>query len=99
MDPSEQIVTVAHWQVIPQSLPRVLELVANLREQSLAEPGCLGYEVFSHVGNAESLLLLEHYRDQAALEAHRQSTHYRDLVQQLILPLLATRSVELLRPH
>lgn len=99
MDSSEQIVTVAHWQVIPQSLPRVLELLAVLREKSLAEPGCVGYEVFSHVGNTESLLLLEHYRDHAALEAHRQSAHYRELVQQTILPLLATRSVELLRPH
>lgn len=99
MDPSNQIVTIAHWQANPQSLSRVLELLAVLRERSLAEPGCVGYEVFSHVGNAESLLLLERYRDQAALDSHRQSSHYRDVLQHLILPLLATRSVELLNPH
>lgn len=97
MSASEEIITVARWQTIRQSLPKVLELLVALREKSLAEPGCLGYEVFTAVGEADSLLLLERYRDQAALEAHRNSAHYRDLVQQHILPLLANRRVELLR--
>ena len=74
----------------------MLPLTAELRFGSLAEPGCLGYEVFRHVDDPGALLLLERYRDSAALEAHRHSGHYRELVVDRILPLLESRHVELL---
>jgi quinol monooxygenase YgiN len=97
------VVVVARWQVRGDApgdlLTEVLGHVAALREASLAEPGCLGYEVFEALHGPGSLLLLEHYRDDAALEAHRQSAHYRALVADRILPLLAARQVEILRPR
>jgi quinol monooxygenase YgiN len=46
-----------------------------------------------------SLLLIERYRDSAALEAHLTSPHYQQLVVEGIRPLLTTRRVELLRPQ
>jgi quinol monooxygenase YgiN len=75
----------------------VLSILAELRPKSLAEPGCLGYEVYQGVDAPESLLLLERYRDEAALDAHRQSEHYQALVVKRVLPLLAERRVEFLR--
>ena len=101
------VVVVARWQVrgdvlgdtLGGTLSEVLRHVAALREASLAEPGCLGYEVFEAVHGPGSLLLLEHYRDDAALEAHRQSPHYQAVVVDRILPLLAARQVEILRPR
>jgi quinol monooxygenase YgiN len=93
------IVVVARWRMAPETVPEVLALVASLREQSLAEPGCQGYEAFQSVGVPGELLLLERYADQAAIESHRASVHYQELVVQRILPLLAGRQVELLRPQ
>ncbi|WP_431263703.1 putative quinol monooxygenase [Roseateles chitinivorans] len=92
------IVVVARWRMAPETVQAVLPLVAALREQSLAEPGCQGYEAFQSVGVPGELLLLERYADQAAIDAHRASAHYQDLVVQRILPLLSGRQVELLQP-
>jgi quinol monooxygenase YgiN len=90
------LVIVARWQVPDVSLGDVLTHVATLREASLGEEGCMGYEVFQAPG---TLLLLEHYRDDDALEVHRQSAHYQAIVVERILPLLVGRQVEILRPR
>ena len=91
------LVVVARWQVAGDHVDRVLGHLAVLREATLAEPGCLGYEVFRALDAPAGLLLLERYRDDAALDAHRQSAHYRAWGVDRILPLLAARQVEVLR--
>ena len=90
------VTVLARWVVAPGREAEVRELVATLRERSLAEAGCLGYEVFASVDDPATMLLAERYRDADAIEAHRGSAHYRDLVAGRILPLLASRQVELL---
>lgn len=96
MSATGQIVVIARWRMDEARVAEVLELVGTLRQQSLAEPGCLGYEVFRDTNAPGSLLLLERYRDNAAIEAHRQAPHYRELVVERIIPLLSDRQVELL---
>ena len=96
MSASEPIVVVARWQVAEERVADVLEWVATLREHSLAEPGCLGYEAFRSVDDPSAMLLIERYRDQAAIDAHRGSIHYQQLVVGRIIPLLKSRQVELL---
>ncbi|WP_431050296.1 putative quinol monooxygenase [Roseateles sp. L2-2] len=97
MSAGTPLVVVARWRMAPEAVPEVLGLVAALREQSLDEPGCKGYEAFQSVGTPGELLLLERYADQAAIEAHRASAHYQTLVVQRILPVLSGRQVELLQ--
>jgi quinol monooxygenase YgiN len=96
MDATGTITVVARWQPLPGRVDTVLALVAALREASLAEAGCLVYEAYRGVADPDSVLLLERYRDRAAIDTHRESGHYRDLVVERILPLLASRQVELL---
>lgn len=93
------VVVIAHWQTTSASLAGVLGLVAELRRHSLEEPGCLGYEVLQSPDQPGAVVLLERYRDDAAIEAHRGSSHYRELLVERILPLLTARRVELLRPR
>ncbi|MYM69662.1 antibiotic biosynthesis monooxygenase [Pseudoduganella sp. FT55W] len=93
------ITVVARWQPVEGKLGDVLALVAEMRPKSLAEAGCLGYEVYRGVDKPHTLLLLEHYLDEAALEAHRHSEHYQSLVIGKALPLLAERQVEILQPR
>ncbi|HEY1148169.1 MAG TPA: putative quinol monooxygenase [Pseudoduganella sp.] len=91
------ITVVAHWHPVANAFDEVLAIVAELRARSLSEPGCLGYEVYRSEQDPQVLLLLERYRDEAAIEAHRQSEHYQSLVPGRALPLLAERRVELLQ--
>src|SRR5262249_41999621 len=91
------IITVARWQLSVEGVESVLPLLADLRRRTLAEPGCQGYDVFRSVETPGELLLVERYRDDAALQAHRTSKHYQELVVQRILPLISARKVELLR--
>jgi quinol monooxygenase YgiN len=97
MEASTTITVVARWRVKEGHLDDVLAHVAELRTASLEEPGCLEYAAFRSVDTADELLLVEKYRDAAAVEAHRQSPHYGVLVVERILPLLADRRVELLQ--
>jgi len=97
MSAHEQIIVIARWQMTEESVADVLDLVAALRQDSLAEPGCLGYEAFHSVNDPGALLLVERYRDGAAIEAHRNSPHYRQLVVDRIIPMLSSRQVEVLR--
>jgi quinol monooxygenase YgiN len=98
MNEAAPIVVVAHWQTTADSLDTVLEHVAHLRPQALGEPGCLGYEVFQSAEEPTAIVLIERYRDRAALDAHLNSAHYQDLVVQRIRPLLTDRRVEFLHP-
>lgn len=91
------ITVVAHWHMSADAVETVLALTVELRRQTLAEAGCLGYEVFRSADKPGELLLLERYRDTAAIEAHRAAPHYKDLVVQRIVPLLKGRTVDLLQ--
>ncbi|WP_099040373.1 putative quinol monooxygenase [Mycobacterium neglectum] len=97
MTADEPVVVVAHWQTTANSLDTVLEHVAALRRQALAEPGCLGYEAFQNVDDSTTIVLIEHYRDEDAQISHVNSLHYQELVVGLIRPLLTDRRVEVLR--
>ncbi len=99
MGTSAPVVVVAHWQTTDDALETVLENIAAVRPQSLAEPGCVGYEAFQSLADETSLVLIEHYRDDAALEAHLSSPHYQQVVVEQVRPLLTERRVEILRPR
>lgn len=42
----------------------------GLRSEVLSEDGCLQYDYFLPIGREDSVLLIEHWRDQRALDAH-----------------------------
>jgi quinol monooxygenase YgiN len=42
------------------------------------EPGCLRYELYSAAGTERQFVLIEAYADQAGLEAHRATEHYKN---------------------
>lgn len=58
-----------------------LELVRELVAASRQEPGLMIYELLK--GSDGSYYFLEEYRDEAAIEAHRISEHYRSIGRKL----------------
>ena len=68
----------------------LLQAAAAVREH---EPGNLIYTAHQDPKTPTQFFIYEQYADQAALEAHRDSAHYQDLVVKQIGPLLAERAV------
>ena len=93
------VVLVAHYYVRPGKGDEVQaalkKMVACVREQ---EPGCLLYHVSRSRENVDLFLLYEQYRDMAALDAHRATPHFREIIEGTIVPLLDRREREFYEP-
>ena len=78
------------------------EVEAALREMAHAvrrdEPACLLYRAARSVERPDSFVLYEEYQDQAALEAHRQTPHFKRLIEATVVPLLVSREREIAVP-
>jgi quinol monooxygenase YgiN len=53
------------------------EMLRGLAEASRLEPGCVTYIPHKVVGDPETVVIYEQYRDDAAAEAHRQTEHFK----------------------
>lgn len=59
------------------------------------EKGCIVYEANRSQQNQDHFLLYEKYTTEAALNAHRETPHFIDIIQTKVIPLLEKREVEL----
>jgi len=62
------------------------------------EPGCLLYHANRSRDNADLFILYEQYQDTAALDAHRDTPHFKRLIEGTIVPLLDKREREICDP-
>jgi len=72
----------------------VLALLPKLIEASRKEPGNLAFEAYLKMDDPRSYVLLERYTSRAAFAAHRESSHFKELMLGQILPHLESRVVE-----
>lgn len=86
------------WVALAGEEDRVAALLRQLIPASRSEPGCLQYDVYRGTDDPRTFVLFERYADQAALAAHSESTHFRELVLGEALPLLESRERTLLAP-
>lgn len=59
------------------------ERLLTFRRETLAEPGCLGYELHRPVETPRELMLYERWRHPEALAAHVAAVHYRELEEEI----------------
>jgi (4S)-4-hydroxy-5-phosphonooxypentane-2,3-dione isomerase len=65
-------------QVKPEHVAEFLEVVRYDAEHSEKdEPGCLRFDVLQDRDDPHRFYYYEVYRDEAALEAHRQTPHFK----------------------
>jgi len=89
------IVLVAKYHVKPGSGDTIQDALTRMAPLVAAgEPGCRLYHVARSNDNPDLFLLYEHYTDEAALAAHRETPHYREIVEGTIVPLLEKRERE-----
>lgn len=71
------IVLAVTWMAKGGHETDMAELFRALESESRQEPGCLMYIVHRHCTDHRRFFVYEQYRDDAALEAHRNSTHFQ----------------------
>jgi (4S)-4-hydroxy-5-phosphonooxypentane-2,3-dione isomerase len=65
-------------QVKPEHVAEFLEVIRHDAEHSEKdEPGCLRFDVIQDKDDPNRFYFYEVYRDEAALEAHRQTPHFK----------------------
>ena len=76
-------------QVKPERVEEFLDVIRHDAEHSEKdEPGCLRFDVIRDNDDPNRFYYYEVYRDEAALEAHRQTPHFK-LYAERSRPLLA----------
>ena len=75
--------------------PAVRDALEAMAERVRAEePACTLYQVSRSTEHDDVLLLYEHYADETALVAHRETPHFQELIEGRVIPLLEKRERE-----
>jgi quinol monooxygenase YgiN len=74
---SESIAVVASFLPKPSQEKQVEQVLRGMISPTRAEPGNQRYELYAGNGAPAMFILLEMYKDQPAVEAHRVTEHYK----------------------
>ena len=85
------VIVVARYVVNEGHEDSVVSLLRSNAEASRQEPDCLEFSVYRDVEDPGRILLYERYTDEDAFQAHRHTTHFRNLVEGQVVPLLEER--------
>jgi len=80
----EAVYVVAYVEVMPSARATMLAALKQYREASVREGAGARIDVFEQVGRPAHFTVVEHWKDQAALDAHRMTPHaqqFRNAVQ------------------
>src|SRR5690606_22858570 len=86
------------WEAKPGEAEAVADILRRVAAASNEEPGVRHFIVHRSVDNDHLFFLYELYADEAALEAHQQTEHFKTLVLGQAVPRLARRERQYLRP-
>jgi quinol monooxygenase YgiN/predicted GNAT family acetyltransferase len=90
-----ELQVIARYTVTFGNELEVASLLAQLADATRAEPGNLSSATYAKLDDERDLVLLERYASLDALNAHRASAHYQDLLLGQIVPRLDSRVVEI----
>lgn len=60
----------------PEDRGEIAEVLRELTLASRQEPGCVNYVAHTVESDHDTIVIYEQYRDEAAVEAHRASSHF-----------------------
>lgn len=76
----------------------VLDSFRKLQEATRREPGCIAYVVQRSRDDKRHYLVYEQYTDDAALEAHRNSPHFKQYAAEGFYRFVEERRAEIFDP-
>ena len=77
---------------------RVVEFFGPLTVASRKEPGCVFYQAHQHREDPRKFMVYEQYKDDAALEAHRNSDHFKRYAADGFYKFVESREADIYRP-
>ena len=84
---------IVKWNIKKTETPEILKLLPELAEKTRNEDGNVLYNIYQAENNPNELILHEQYINDDAVEAHKNSEHYKHIVADRIIPHLETREV------
>jgi quinol monooxygenase YgiN len=89
-------VLIARYYVNPGNSAAVKEALQKMAVRVKAdEPACFVYNANIDPENENLYCLYEVYRDAAAIAAHRETPHFKEIIEGIIVPLLEKREREI----
>jgi autoinducer 2-degrading protein len=82
-------VAAVHVFVKPESLDDFMDLILMDQEGTLAEPGCVRFDVVRSTGDPTEFLIWEVYLDEQAAAFHKTTPHYAAFKERM--PALASK--------
>ncbi len=64
----------------PEAYSRALEAAKKLTEKSLGHEGCVAYDVFASATRPDVFVIVETWKDQAALDRHSATPEFAEYV-------------------
>ena len=84
-------VLAVSWVAKPEHQEEVREILGILGEESRKEPGVITYTTHVNPENPCEFFIYEKYHDEAGLEAHQQTHHFKHYVLEKAIPMLESR--------
>jgi (4S)-4-hydroxy-5-phosphonooxypentane-2,3-dione isomerase len=84
------VVLAVTWVAKVGQEAEVAEVLAKLTAEARKEPGCAMFQVHRHRTEPRRFFIYEQYKDDAALETHRNATHFLQYARK-DLPKIADR--------
>ena len=92
------VTLIARYYVQPGKSEVVEAALARMGEAVTAdEPACLLYNANVSTDDPNLYCLYEVYEDEAALVAHRDTPHFKEIIEGIIVPVLDKREREVYR--
>jgi autoinducer 2-degrading protein len=92
------LVVVARYLVTAGHESTVVGLLRENATASRTEPGCLEFSIYQAVDHPRAFLLYERYTGEDAFQAHRQTSHFKRIIENQVVPLLDERSWTRMEP-
>jgi autoinducer 2-degrading protein len=94
-DTKAMLVLIAKYYVKPGNVASVLTELKKMKPLvDNNEPGCKLYQVSLSSENDDLIVLYEQYDDEAALKYHRETPHFKTIIEETIVPKLLKRERE-----
>jgi autoinducer 2-degrading protein len=92
------LIQSVHFTFPPSDADNAETVLRELRDASRKEKGVIGFDVARSRAKPNVFALWEEYRDQAALDFHVATDHYKRLVLNGVRPLALERIAEIVFP-
>jgi (4S)-4-hydroxy-5-phosphonooxypentane-2,3-dione isomerase len=92
---NRMLVLIAKYHIKTGKAPDVLAELAKMKPLVQAnEPGCKCYQVSRSKENDHIVVLYEQYDDDEAVKAHRETPHFKTIIENTVVPMLEKRERE-----